>query len=74
MDFNKINKVFDNNIVKNHTNYDYNPRLWHSLNRLYRYNSKYRNLNEKQIILLNRYIHQKTILNKKLFSETFKIN
>ena len=74
MDFDKINKIFESNVVKKkNTHYDYNPRLWHSLNRLYRINSKYKSLNKRQILLLNRYVHQEVILNKKLFSRTFKI-
>mgnify|MGYP001176126646 CR=1 FL=1 len=75
MDFDKINKIYESNVLKKtHTHYDYNPRLWHSLNKLYKVNSKYKYLNKKQVVLLNRYVHQEIILNKKLFSKTFKKN
>ena len=74
MDFEKITKIFDPKIIKGQTHFDYNPRLWHALNKLYRFNPKYKDLNPRQIILLNRYVHQKVVLNKKLFSRSFKIN
>ena len=35
MDFEKITKIFDPKIIKGQTHFDYNPRLWHALNKLF---------------------------------------
>lgn len=70
----KVSKVFLKQKKFKQNNFDYNPRLWHALNRLNRVNPKYKQLSKIQVEMLNRYVHQEIIINKKLFSETFNIS